>query len=364
MKLLPAIRRVSRAREFAIFLFLLAVYLLLFILKPQFRDPDKQLMVVRQFSWIAITAVGMTMVIITAGIDLSVGSVLALAACSMGKIVELGTMVNMSVGVAMAIAIGPVCGFLLVRYRIKAFWAVAAGVLIGGACGFLLLVYPVWAAVGLGLVVGAACGLLNGLAVTKLRIPPFIATLGMMGMARGMTYVITKGWYKNLPQHFVKFLGEGEALRVPVPVWIMAAVAVGGSILLRHTTTGRYIYAIGGNEEAARLSGIKVDRVKLAVYSLTGFLAALAGMIVAARSGSAQPTAGVGSELSVIAAVIVGGTSLMGGEGSVLGTVIGAAILGIIPCGLILFRFPAEWEYVAVGGVIIIAVALDQLKKR
>ncbi len=313
-RVLPAIGRVSRAREFGIFLFLLGVYFFLLILKPQFRELDKQLMVARQFSWIAIIAVGMTMVIITAGIDLSVGSVLALSACSMGKLVEAGA--------------------------------------------------NVWLAVLVGLVVGAACGFLNGTAITKLRIPPFIATLGMMGMARGMTYVVTKGWYKNLPQQLVRFLGEGEGLGVPVPVWIMAGVAVGGSVLLRHTTIGRYIYAIGGNEEAARLSGIKVDRVKLVVYMLTGFLAALAGMILAARSRTAQPTAGLGSELSVIAAVIVGGTSLMGGEGSVLGTVIGAAILGIIPCGLILFRFPAEWEYVAVGVVIIVAVALDQLKKR
>jgi ribose transport system permease protein len=309
-----AVRRLTRAREFGIFLFLLAVYLLLFVLKPRFRDPEEQLRVACQFSWIAIIAVGMTMVIITAGIDLSVGSVLALAACCMGKLVEFE--VN------------------------------------------------VWLAVAAGLLVGAACGLLNGLAITRLRIPPFIATLGMMGMARGMTYVITKGWYRNLPRNLVKFLGEGEALQIPVPVWIMGAVAIAGSLLVRHTTIGRYIYAIGGNEEAARLSGIKVNRVKLVVYALTGFLAALAGMIVAARSGSAQPSAGVGSELSVIAAVIVGGTSLMGGEGSVLGTVIGAAILGVIPCGLILFGFPPEWELVAVGMVIIVAVALDQLKKR
>lgn len=313
-KSLAVAQRVIRAREFAIFLFLLTVLVFLGIQKPQFRELEMQLMVARQFSWIAIIAVGMTMVIITAGIDLSVGSVLALAACCMGKLVEHGT--------------------------------------------------NIWLAVALGLVIGAACGFVNGLNVTKLKIPPFIATLGMMGMARGMTYIITRSTYSILPPQLVNFLGWGWWLGVPVPVWIMAGVAAGGSVFLRHTTTGRYIYAIGGNEEAARLSGIKVDRVKIIVYMLTGFLAGLGGMVLASRSNTAQPTAGLGSELNVIAAVIVGGTSLMGGEGSVLGTVIGAAILGIIPCALLLFWIPAEWQYVAVGTVIIFAVALDQLKKR
>jgi ribose transport system permease protein len=313
-KLLSAVQRVTKAREFGIFLFLLGIYLFLFILKPPFREVGQQLMVVRQFAWIAIVAVGMTMVIITAGIDLSVGSILALSACSMGKFVEVG--VN------------------------------------------------IWVAVGLGLIVGAACGTLNGLTVTKLKIPPFIATLGMMGMARGATYIVTKRWYKPLPENFVRFLGEGHFLGVPVPVWIMAVVAVGGSVFLRHTTTGRYIYAIGGNEEAARLSGIKVDRVKLIVYTVTGFLAGVAGMLMAARTYAAQPEFGKGDELRVIAAVIVGGTNLMGGEGSVLGTIIGAAVLGIIPCGLILFRFPADWEFVALGAIIVVAVGVEQLKKR
>ncbi len=311
---LSTIQRVSRAREFGIFVFFLAVYIFLLVLKPPFRELDKQLMVARQFSWIAIIAVGMTMVIVTGGIDLSIGSVLALAACSMGKLIEQGV--------------------------------------------------PVWGAVGMGLLIGAFCGFLSGLAITRLKLPPFIATLGMMGMARGITYVVTKSTYSILPPELVEFLGWGRWFGVPHPVWIMAVVVAAGSVFLRHTATGRYIYAIGGNEEAARLSGITVDRVKLIVYTLTGFLAALGGMILAARSNTAQPTAGLGSELSVIAAVVVGGTSLMGGEGSVLGTVIGAAILGIIPCGLILFRFPAEWEYVTVGAVIIAAVALDRLKKR
>lgn len=313
-KQLSAIARVMRAKEFWILLFLLSVYIFLFILKPQFRNLDNQLVVVRQFSWIAIIAVGMTMVIITAGIDLSIGSVLALAACSMGKLVEHGM--------------------------------------------------NVWIGVILGLAIGAACGLLNGLAITKLKIPPFIATLGMMGMARGATFVVTRSTYSILPDVLVNSVGRGSLLGVPVPVWIMALVAVGGAVLLRHTTMGRYIYAIGGNEEAARLSGIRVDRVKIIVYTITGLLAGLGGMVLAARSNTAQPTFGLGSELNVIAAVIVGGTSLMGGEGSVTGTIIGAAILGIIPCALILFFIPADWQYIAVGAVIIIAVALDRLKKR
>jgi len=311
---LSAIGRIRRAKEFWIFLFLLAIYVFLLILKPQFRSPDNQFIVVRQFSWIAIIAVGMTMVIITAGIDLSIGSVLALAACSMGKLVEHGM--------------------------------------------------NVWLGVLVGLAIGATCGFLNGLAITKLKIPPFIATLGMMAMARGATLIVTQSTYSILPDALVESVGRGTWWGVPVPVCIMAAVAVWGAILLRHTTMGRYIYAIGGNEQAAALSGIRVELVKLVVYTLTGFLAALAGIVVAARSGSAQPTAGIGSELNVIAAVIVGGTSLMGGEGSVIGTIIGAAILGIIPCALILFFIPADWQYIAVGAVIIIAVALDRLKKR
>ena len=357
-------RRLGRAREFWIFLFLLAIYVFLLILKPQFRNLDNQLIVVRQFSWIAIVAVGMTMVIITAGIDLSIGSVLALAACSMGKLVELGAILNMWLGVGTAIVLGPACGFLLVRHGMNAWASVAGGVLIGCVYGILLLLRPVWAAVATGLIIGAVCGLLNGLAITKLKIPPFIATLGMMAMARGATLIVTQSTYSILPDALVESVGRGTWWGVPVPVCIMAVVAVWGAILLRHTTMGRYIYAIGGNEQAAALSGIRVELVKLVVYTLTGFLAALAGIVVAARSGSAQPTAGIGSELNVIAAVIVGGTSLMGGEGSVIGTIIGAAILGIIPCALILFFIPADWQYIAVGAVIIIAVALDRLKKR
>jgi len=306
--------RITGAREFGIFVFLLAVYVSLLMLKPRFRALESQLLVARQFSSFGIIAVGMTMVIITGGIDLSVGSVLAVASCSMGKLVERGM--------------------------------------------------NVWAAVGVGLAIGAFCGFLNGLTITRLRTPPFIATLGMMGIARGATYLITRATYSILPDEFVDFLGYGWWLGVPVPVWAMAVVAAAGLIFLRHTTTGRFIYAIGGNEEAARLSGIKVERVKLIVYTITGLLAGLGGMVMAARTNTAQPDAGVGDELSVIAAVIVGGTSLMGGEGSVLGTIIGAAILGIIPCALTLFRMPADWKYVAVGAVVIIAVAMERLKKR
>jgi ribose transport system permease protein len=216
----------------------------------------------------------------------------------------------------------------------------------------------------IGLGVGAAAGLVNGILVAYARIPPFIGTLAMLTMARGTALVITDG------QPIVRFdspyrwLGEGLVAGVPVPILLMVLVLGVTYFLLRHTPLGSYIYATGGNEEAARLSGVKVARVKSTVYLISGLYAALSGMILAGRLGSAQPNTGEGFELDAIAAVVLGGTSLMGGKGLIWGTLIGAFIIGVLNNGFNLLNVSPFYQLIAKGAVIILAVLVDQLLKR
>jgi ribose transport system permease protein len=308
-------------REMGILLVLIAMCVAL-AFKPGFADVENLLLVARQFSMFATMGVGMTMVILTGGIDLSVGSVLALSGCVAAK-----------------------CIVWLAPHA-DAHIVMLAGILTGLATGLL-------------------CGLANGLTVAKLGIPPFIVTLGMMSIARGLVYVITRGWAVHLPkEEAFFFLGQGRICRVPVPVVCMLVIAFLGAVFLARTRLGRNIYAVGGNEEAARLSGINVDKVKTVVYSLCGLLAGFAGVTTASHLSSAQPTSGLTNELDVIAAAIVGGTSLMGGSGTVLGTVIGAAIMGVLRNGLILLGVDANWQLIPLGTVIIAAVVFDQVGQR
>lgn len=300
-------------REMCILLVLVGMCIALTFTTPGFAEVDNLLLVARQFSMFATMGVGMTMVILTGGIDLSVGSVLALSGCAAAK-----------------------CMLWLAPYG-NAHVVVFAGILAGLAAGLL-------------------CGFANGLIVSKLSIPPFIVTLGMMSIARGRPVV-------ELPDAFF-FLGQGRIWIVPVPVVCMLVIAFVGAVFLARTRLGRNIYAVGGNEEAARLSGINVDKVKIVVYSLCGLLAGFAGVTTASHLSSAQPTSGLTNELDVIAAVIVGGTSLMGGSGTVLGTVIGAALMGVLRNGLILLGVSANWQLVPLGTVIIVAVVFDQLRQR
>jgi ribose transport system permease protein len=281
--------------------------------------------VLRQISVNICISVGMTLVVLTAGIDLSVGSILAL------------------------------CG------------AITAGLLKNGIempdqnlfIGFTLL-----GAILVGLLTGSLLGWFNGWAITRFNVPPFVATLAMLTMARGFTMLWTKGFpINNLGSKF-DFIGTGWFLGVPVPVWISFLVVLFAVFITTKTPLGRYIYAIGGNENAARLSGINIKRVKIIVYSISGALAALGGLMVTARLDSAQPNAGTSYELDAIAAVVIGGTSLSGGKGSIWGTVLGAVIIGVLNNGLVLLNVSPFWQQVVKGGVILLAVIIDKANSK
>jgi ribose transport system permease protein len=319
-RLLNLTARLFAAREMGILLVLIVMCLVLSFTTEGFAQVENLLLVARQFSMFATMGVGMTMVIVTGGIDLSVGSVLALAGCAAAKCM---------------LWLGPYAGGEI---------AAVAGILAG---------------LGAGLV----CGVASGLIVAAVRIPPFIVTLGMMSITRGLVYVITRGWpITGLPPAFF-FLGQGRLWIVPVPVVSMFIVAAVGAVFLSRTRVGRSIYAVGGNEEASRLSGINVGYVKFFVYSTCGLLAGLAGVTTASHLSSAQPSSGLTNELDVIAAVIVGGTSLMGGSGTVLGTLIGAALMGVLRNGLVLLGVSANWQLIPIGIVIVVAVIFDQFRQ-
>jgi ribose transport system permease protein len=297
-------------RRFGIFIAFLLLVVVLSFLSNSFLTVSNLLNIARQVSINAIIAAGMTFVILTAGIDLSVGSVLAFSG------------------------------------------AIIAGLLSTGQ--------PLLVGISAGLLLGAVLGLVNGLIVTRGGVQPFIATLGMLTIGRGATLVYTDGRpITGLPDAFV-WLGAGDVGRVPVPVIIMALVFVAAYVVLTQTVLGRYIYAIGGNEEAARLSGVNVTLYKTLAYVLSGVLAATSGIILTARLNSAQPTAGGGYELDAIAAVVLGGTTLAGGEGSITGTLLGAFIIGVLNNGLNLLNVSSFYQQVVKGVVILLAVLLDR----
>jgi ribose transport system permease protein len=309
--------RLTNVKEFNILIVLLILCAFLSVRSEFFLTSDNLLGVGRAFSLTAIVAIGQTMVIITGGIDLSVGSVLAFSGISTAMLLERG--------------------------------------------------WPLELAMPAGFVVGGIFGLVNGLLITKIGLPPFIATLGTLSIGRGLVYILTKGYPVTVPRDeagFLISLGQGYVGRVPVPVIIMIVVTILAMIFLSQTTLGRYIYAVGGNQEAARLAGINVTVVKLTVYMLCSLLASLAGMILVARLVSAQPAAGIGFELPVIAAAIIGGTSLLGGEGTVLGAVLGAAIIGVLENGIVLLGINTYAQQAVIGTVVLLAVSLDMWQKR
>jgi ribose transport system permease protein len=311
-------RRIVRAQEFGVFLILSAMVLFLSVYTRTFLTSTNIFNILRAFSWIAISGFGECMVIITGGIDLSVGSVMGFSGLIAGLLLRAGQ------GVAPAV--------------------------IGG------------------LAAGAVLGLLNGLMITKAKLPPFIATLGMLLMARGLCYGLTGGWpVQDLPQQF-RFLGQFDipllGAGVPLPLIFTIVVCVIAAVFLTSTIWGYRIYAVGGNEVASGLSGINTDNIKILVYTLSGFLTAIGGLLMTARLGVAAPTAASGYELDVIAAAVVGGTSLSGGEGTILGVLIGAAIMQVLRTGLVLTGVSAYWLQAAQGLVIVVAIMLDQLRKR
>jgi ribose transport system permease protein len=290
---------------------LLILVTVLSFMSPYFLTIPNLLNVVRQVSIIAMISFGMTMVILTGGIDLLVGSMLAFSGA-----VTAGMIVNSGLNVFVAILVG--------------------------------------------LAAGTALGLFNGIAVAKAKLPAFIVTLAMMTVARGFTLIYTNGRPISGFDETFRFFGAGYLGRIPVPVIIMFILLFVIYILLKKTPLGRYIYAIGGNEKATKLSGINTDRIKIAVYALNGFLAAVSGIILTSRLNSAQPMAGEGYELDAIAAVVLGGTSLSGGSGGVVGTIVGALIIAVLNNGLNLLNVSSFYQLVAKGAVILLAVFLDR----
>jgi len=292
---------------------LLVLCLALFIATPDFLTPGNMLNIGIQASTIAVLAFGMTFVIVAAGIDLSVGSVAALSAMA-------------------------------------------------SASMFTTAGLPGWIALLGGLLTGAACGAASGLATAYGRLPSFIATLAMLSVARGLTLVISDGRPVRTAEE-VSFLGSNIG-PIPMPIMVLAVAGLVAAFILNRTVIGRYMYAVGGNTEAARLSGIPVQKVLVTVFVLSGLYAGLAGMLLSGRLDSAQPQAAVGYELDAIAAVVIGGASLAGGMGRISGTLVGALVLVVIRNGLNLLNVSSFWQQVVIGLVIALAVGIDVLRRK
>jgi ribose transport system permease protein len=301
-------------RQLGTLLGLVGLCALLTILTPHFLTVSNLLNVSEQTTINAIIAVGMTFVILSGGIDLSVGSIVALTG------VVLGTALQQQIPIPLAVA--------------------------------------------LSVAIGAACGLVNGLLITKGALPPFIATLGMMSIARGAALLYTDGRPVSGFDAAFRAISTARPLMIPAQVILMAAVYVVAHLLLTRTTFGRYVYAIGGNEEATRLSGVRVGLQKTLVYVLSGVTSAIAAVTLTARLNSAQPIAGIMYELDAIAATVIGGTSLLGGSGTLVGTLIGALIMGVLRNGLNLLGVSSFLQQIVIGGVIVVAVLLDTVLKR
>lgn len=279
--------------------------------------------VLTEVSIYGLLAVGMTFVILTAGIDLSVGSLLAL------------------------------CG-MCAGYAAKG----GAGFDASGAAG-----YPWFIALGVSLLVGALAGGAHGLAITKLKVPAFVVTLGGMSAYRGLTLLIGDGGPISGFDKAFRTFGRGDILGIPIPALLFILVSIAAILTLRYTNFGRHVYAVGGNEEAAHLAGVDVHKTLIRVYVMIGALAGLAGFILAARLNSAEATAGTSYELRVIASVVIGGTSLFGGIGTIFGTIIGALTIGVLINGLVMLNIQSYWQLIIVGIIIIFAVGFDAFVK-
>lgn len=338
-----AVRFIS---SYGILLFLAALCLFFQVMTGRAMNPDGGLAgwwqcgtfltarnlenVLRQVSVNTIIAVGMTIVIISAGIDLSVGAVLALAGVISTAIIMRGFPPPFPYPSDAAMA---------------PLWPLAMSVPVAAIAAAL---------------VGGICGAHNAIPIVKLRVPPFIATLAMFSLARGFAYIyVGGGQVGNLPREFTSAVGESYLMPI-----VALCVAIAGYFLLLHTRFGRAVYAIGGNEQAARLSGINVAKVKFWVYVICGVLAGIAGLLLAGRIGAGDPKSGMSYELNAIAAVVLGGTSLMGGVGTIPGTCLGAVVIGSLETGLGLMGINWFVQMVVKGYVILLAVALDQVKKR
>tara|TARA_R110002167_G_scaffold15302_3_gene61112 strand:+ start:1158 stop:2129 length:972 start_codon:yes stop_codon:yes gene_type:complete len=312
----------STVVKFQSIIALIALCVVLTILSDKFFTLENGWNIARQISINVCISVGMTLVILTKGIDLSVGSILAFSG---------------------AIAAG------LLKYGLE---IPSMNTYIG---------FTVLGAIVAGMTIGGGLGVFNGLMITRFKVPPFVGTLAMLTIARGATMLWTGGFpITGLGDNFA-FIGTGWFLGIPMPVWITVIIVIAAVILTKKTKFGRHIYAIGGNESAARLSGININKVKIWVYAIAGILAAVGGIILTSRLDSAQPNAGMSYELDAIAAVVIGGTSLSGGRGTIMGTVQGAIIIGVLNSGLVLLNVSPFWQQIIKGFVILIAVIMDRL---
>jgi ribose transport system permease protein len=313
--------KILHTREIGVIIALIVLIIVMSILSPYFLKTTNIFNVLRGMSTIGIMAIGETMVIITGGIDLSVGSVLAASSMLTAR--------------------------FMAQYSINP-----------------------WVSLLAGLIFGFALGTTSGLIITKFKITPFISTLGMLSIGRGLTYLLATGIKgtvaSNIPMknQAVNFLGAGYIGPVPFAVIILVIFLIISSMFLNRTVIGRYMYAIGSNERSARLSGVAVENVRLYAYAITGFLCALAGIMIAGMLSTAATNIGLGNELDVIAAVVIGGASLQGGEGTVQGAIIGATIMAIVRNAFVLLHIPNHFQTITIGLVIILAVGNDQLLHR
>jgi ribose transport system permease protein len=308
----PLAARMEWIRQAGVAAGCIGLFVIFSILKSTFYQPGNLLDILLQSSINAVVAVGMTLVIMTKGIDLSVGSIVGVSSMVASSMLPNGIFVGVLAGLA----------------------------------------------------VGLLCGLINGFLIAKLKLPDFIVTLGTMSIYRGAALIYTGGQPIYSIDKSFRSTFAGEVLGIPIPVILALIVAVLAYLLIRYTALGEQIIAVGGNEEAARLSGIDVDRVKISVYAISGVLSALAGFILVARIGAAEPIGGNGFELQAIGAAVIGGASLFGGEGNSLGSLIGAITLGGLRNGLTLLNVPSFWQFVATGVVVILAVLADQITRK
>lgn len=309
-----SLKKVTQFEQLGILIVLIALIIVVSISNSVFYSEENIINILRSTSFVFIIGIFMTFVLITGGLDLSVGSVMAMG----GIIAALAATSGMSLAISII----------------------------------------------LGLLFGAGIGFLNGFLIVKCNIPALIVTLGMMYACDGLVLIVTQGTpVYPLPDNF-KALGQGSVGIVPNVVIIAVILAVIAAFILKKTTYGRSIYAVGGNKETARLSGINVRAIQISVYVLTSISAALAGILMAGRLNSAQPSAGSGYELTVVAAVVIGGTSMFGGSGNVQGTFIGAILMTIIENGMLLMKISAYWHSLVIGIVIILAVGIDQYRRK
>ncbi|WP_442870461.1 ABC transporter permease [Aneurinibacillus sp. Ricciae_BoGa-3] len=296
-------------------LILIALMIFMSVLSSNFLTSDNLLNIVRQMSVVGIVAMGVTMVIITTGIDLSSGSVIALVSVSVATFAHPGS-------------------------------------------------YPLILTIVIGLGIGLLVGVVNGTIIAKGNIAPFIVTLGTMTAARGAAMLLTDGRPVGDLSDSFQFIGQGDLLGIPVPVIIFGLVGVISYILLNKTKFGKRVYAIGGNEQAAVIAGINVDKFKILIYGFAGLLSAVGGIILTSRIASGQPTAGLMYEMDAITAAVIGGTSLSGGIGTIGGTIIGALIIGVMNNGLDQLNVSSYWQQILKGAIITVAVLIDSRKNR